>query len=237
MDWNFGVNLFETTTRRRFPAMDALLADHYHKCRRAVERSPGDPDFPVMLARVELAQNAWSAAMVALMGGRGLWKARTQTIRKLIAQLRGEHIGRWVTMVSCTDVLQGTYMPGSPGHLRLFPHGRRPFQQGSTDSRIAAVRTLAASLAAVPAMSAVARLVSAFYSAINTAREEQQDAEGGVSGTSSHQESRRRAAAIALQKNLGRLIEKYAETPDKIMDFFDLKDVKAPRRSEKAMGA
>ena len=171
--------------------------------------------------------------MEASTGGRGMWKARTQTMRKFIAQLRGEHIARWDAMVSCTDVLQGTYMPGSAGHLKIFPHGRRPFQQGSIDSRIAAVRILAASLAEMPAMAGVAGLVNTFYSAIRTVREEQREAEGGVSGKSSHLESRRRAAAIALQKNLGRLIEKYAETPDKIMAFFDLKDVRAPRRKEK----
>ncbi len=237
MDWNFSVNLFETATRRRFPAMDSLLKDHLDKCQGAVERSPGDPDFPVMLARAEEARNAWSAAMTAAMRGRGMWKARTQTMRKFIAQLRGEHIARWDAMVSCTDVLQGTYMPGSAGHLRFFPHGRRPFQQGSIDSRIAAVRTLATGLAEVPAMSAVAGLVNTFYSAIRTVREEQQQAEDEVSGKSSHLESRRRAAAIALQGNLGRLIEKYAETPDKIMGFFDLKDVRPPRREREAQEA
>ena len=209
MDWNLNVNLFETTTRRRFPAMNAILSDHYFKCKGAVERAPGDADFPVMLARAEAAKTAWSAAVVDSITGRGTWKGKTFTMRKLTAELRGRHIGRWDAMVSSTDVLQGSYLPGSPGHLQMFPHGRRPFQQGRIESRIAAVRALAGSLAEVPAMSAVAGLVNAFYSVIKTARDEQLLAGGGVSGKSSQLESQRKAAAIALQKNLGRLIEKY----------------------------
>ena len=41
----------------------------------------------------------------------------------------------------------------------------------------------------------------------------------------------------AQMQRTSEFIEKYAETPDKIMGFFDLKDVRTPRRGKKGTEA
>ena len=233
MDWNLSVNLFETTTRRRFPAMNALLEDHWSRCCAAVKREPADADFIVMKGRAEAARTAWRTEYIAWTASRGRYKGRTQAMQKLIADLRGEQISTWDIMVQATDTLQRTWRRGSPGHTMLFPQGRRPFQQGGIDERIAAVATLALTLSQVPVFAPVAALVSAFHSALRSARDEQQGLEGEVETGSGDVEAQRRAAAVMLQKNLGRLFEKYAETPGLIMTFFDLRDVRQPQKKAK----
>ena len=232
MDWNLTANLFETTTRRRFPAMHSLLEDHYWKCKGAAERNPADEDFAVMLTRVTAAHAAWNSTSGSRMVCLGQYKSKTYTMRKVIADLRGKHIAKWDAMVSSTDALQESWLPGTPGHLQFFPNGRKPFQQGPVESRIRSVDALAKGLTGVPVMATVAGLVTAFHSVIRTARTEQQAAGAAFSSRSHELETQRKAAAIVLQKNMARLMEKYAERPEKILTFFDLKNVRAKRRKK-----
>ena len=233
MDWNVTVNLFETTTRRRFPALHGLVEDHYAKCGGAVQREPGDADFLVMRDRITAARAAWGEAYTAWQVARGRYKGRTRRMQELLAKLRGEHIGTWDVMVSATEVMERKWLPGTPGHTGLFPQGRRPFQQGAIDERIASVETLALGLARIPAMSGVHGLVEAFAGVLREARDTQQEAEAEVDMLSTELENQRRSAAVVLQKNLARLMEKYAETPQFILTFFDLKDVRGRRRKSK----
>jgi len=231
MDWNITVNLFETTTRRRFPALHGLVEDHYARCVAAVQRAPGDADFIVMRDRIVAARGAWLGAYTAWQVERGLYKGRTQRVRELLAELRGKRVALWDVRVSATDVDAGTWLPGSPGHVKLFPQGRRPFQQGGIEERIAAAGALASLLEEEPALTATGALVRAFHTELVAARDAQQRTEAGVDVLSTNVEQQRKAAALVLQKNLARLMEKYAETPELILTFFDLRDVRSrPRR-------
>ena len=163
-------------------------------------------------------------------------RGRSHGVRALLEELRGKHIALWQLMVQNTDLEQGSWLKGTPAFSTLFPNGRRPFQQGGIDSRIEAVGALADKLEQIPAMEPVAMLVRKYFRRLGDARKSQQQERGTKKERSAALEDQRRSAALALYKNMARLMEKYAETPDRILTFFDLRNVRQPFRRKSATG-
>lgn len=220
------VNFFETATRRRFAVMDLLIRDHAARCASHAGRTPGDAELAAISSRATAACTAWEIAYLHWRSSRGTCKGRAHGVRELLSDLRGRHIALWQVMVQNTELAQRTWLKGTTAFRELFPLGRRPFQQGGIDARIAAVVTLAGDLAKIPSMGPVAALVRDFKTALENARRVQHMEKESVGMRSRGVEAQRRAAALVLYKNMARLMEKYAESPRVILTFFDLKDVK-----------
>lgn len=234
MNWDVAMNLFETTTRRRFAVMDALVRDHADRCANHVREHPGDPELAAISSRATAACTAWEIAYLHWRSSRSTRKGRTHGVRELLTALRGRHIGLWQVMVQNTDVEHGTWLKGSPRFASLFPQGRRPFQQGSIDSRTGAVAELADRLERISELASVAVVVRAFHARLVEARNARRQAEESAGVRSGGVEAQRRAAALVLYRNMARLMEKYAETPELVLTFFDLKQVKrSPRETNR----
>jgi len=232
VNWNVTTNLFETATRRRYAVMDALIRDHAARCSARPGREVHDPELAAISARATAACTAWEIAYLHWRTGRSTQRGRTHGVRELLEDLRGKRIGLWQVMVQNAEIDQRVWLKGSTGFASLFPDGRRPFQQGGIDSRIAAVAALAAKLAEIPAMAHVADLVSAFSDRLTNARKSQQQEGGSRELRAAALEAQRRAAALVLYRNMARLMEKYAETPAVILTFFDLRNVRNPPRKK-----
>jgi hypothetical protein len=221
MTWDFASNPFETFTRRRFAAMDSLLADHVARCASQMAQSPRDPDVSIIYRRAMEARTAWNVAYLKWTVSRRTHKGRTFAVNQLVAELRGRQIGLWQIMVQKTDLENRTWLKDSPAFTALFPHGRRPFQQGGIDVRLAAIVNLSAALAGTTSLTEVHHAVSLFHTSLTTARMLQQEVHATMTQASAALEMQRKSAAETLYRNMARLMEKYAGTPDAIWNFFD----------------
>jgi hypothetical protein len=230
VNWDITTNLFETTTRRRFAVMDTLIRDHAARCAAHAGRETRDPELATISARATAACTSWEIAYLHWRTSRSTQRGRTHGVRELLKDLRGKRIALWQVMVQNTEIDQRSWLKGTPGFASLFPAGRRPFQQGSIDSRIAAVATLAGRLAQIPSMAPVTLLVRTFLDEVTNARRSQQHEGSSREMRAAAVEVQRCAAALVLYKNMARLMEKYAEAPNLILTFFDLTDLKKPPR-------
>jgi hypothetical protein len=201
--------------------MDVLLADHLSKCVIQAAKRPADPDVLVIYQRAMTARTAWNVAYLKWSVSRRTQKGRTFAVNQLVARLRGREIGLWQIMVQQTDLEKRTWIKGSLAFLDLFPHGRRPFQQGAIEARQAALCDLADALRAHPSLTDIAGLVRAFQTELSTALTLQREAQAAVIQASAELEIQRKAVAGTLYRNMARLMEKYAETPSAIWDFFE----------------
>ncbi|HEX2748970.1 MAG TPA: hypothetical protein VHM91_13275 [Verrucomicrobiales bacterium] len=216
-------NPFETLTRRRFAVMDGLLSGHDARCVSQISQFRNDPDFAVIYGRVMEARTAWNVAYLRWTVSRRTHKGRTFAVNQLIAELRGRHIGLWQLMIERTDLENQTWIKGTPAFERLFPEGRRPFQQGGIDSRLNAVGGLCAALDGIPALTDVRRAVGIFHTMLTTARRLQLEVSVEMKLASAALETQRRSAAGTLYRNMARLMEKFADDPPAVRKFFDPK--------------
>ncbi len=235
MTWDLTTNPFETLTRRRFTAMDTILADHANRCAERLERALGDQDLKLLHQRAIAARAAWNVIYVRWSVGRRTHKGRTFALSQLIADLRGSRIPLWQVMIQRTGLEHPQWMKGGGGFEALFPDGRRPFQQGGVEARIAAVSRLTAATATVPELAEVHTAAHTFLLTLTTARTLQQEARGSTSHASGEIERQRKDAALVLYRNMARLMEKYAESPASLWHFFDRKLLaRAPVRAAMA---
>ena len=200
--------------------MDILLADHTSRCASHAVQSR-DVDFTAMHQRAMAARTAWNVAYLEWTVSRRTHKGRTFAVNQLVAELRSRQISLWQVMVQKTDLENRTWLQGSPAFETLFPHGRRPFQQGGIDARLAAIANLSSALAGAPALTDVCLAVRTFHTALITALTLQHEVQTTMSQASAAIEVQRKAAAAALYRNMARLMEKYADTPEMIWNFFD----------------
>ena len=75
---------------------------------------------------------------------------------------------------------------------------------------------------AVPALTTLAATVGTYHTEMKTLRDAQQAAEQTVDNNAALLEIQRLAAAAMMYKNLGRLMEKFSDTPVRVEDFYDM---------------
>lgn len=225
-------NPFETATRRRFTGMDVTLRAHAERCAQMAAHHAGDNGLAVISARATAALGSWKTAFNRWQHSRSSQKGKTRQLNALLVDLRGRQIGKWQVMVQNTGLDDGKWLKGTPAFEDLFPRGRRPFQQGSLAARAAAVESLAAALGRNPELAAVATAVRKFHASLQTALEGREAGGESPRNCARTLETQRKAAALVLYKNMARLMEKYAESPGTILQFFDLSEMKKPRRRD-----
>ncbi|HWB02977.1 MAG TPA: hypothetical protein VG796_08140 [Verrucomicrobiales bacterium] len=233
MRWTLAENPFEVLTRRRFTGMDVLLADHLSKCGLEAAKRPTDAELSTIHQRAMAARTAWNVAYLRWTVSRRTHKGRTFAVNQLVSQLRGRQIGLWQVMVQQTDLANRTWLKGSLAFSDLFPQGRRPFQQGAIEARQGALCDLASALEVHPALTDIALLVRAFHTELATALTLQREAQAAMMQASAELEKQRKTAAGALYRNMARLMEKYADNPAVIWNFFERKLI-SKRPAEKA---
>ena len=226
IEWHYKENQFDTVTRNSFKLMHILANDHHSKAEQALSITPADDDLTVVFGRIAAALTDWDTKYETWQACRATYKSRTLLVTNLLDQLSSQKIRIWESAVSGVDALNGTFVAGSVNYTDIFPNGREPFQKGTMDSRITAMSVLLAKLtpyvATFPAMDAVADAVQAFRDTVVAARASQQNAEGDVDAKSTALHACRAGVALAMYRNLGRLMEKYGADPDNLEDFYEL---------------
>ena len=111
-------------------------------------------------------------------------------------------------------------VPGGDGRLHHSPAQRpRPVPKGCLCLPLAEVKALQNRLLALTTLAAT---VGTYHTEMITLRDSQQAAEQAVDNNAALLEIQRLAAAAMMYKNLGRLMEKYSDTPVRVEDFYDM---------------
>ena len=215
-NWQFAHNTFVSVTATSYKLMNILLSDHNTR----IGAITGDSDFMAMVSRTTPVKTAWDTAYTAWISSKATYKGRTELWEAKLADLSSLRIKQW-------DIAsQGVFLDGTGDYTILLPNGRGPFQKGAYDLRLAEVKALQNRLLAVtpavPALTTLAATIGTYHTEMKTLRDAQQAAEQAVDNNAALLEIQRLAAAAMMYKNLGRLMEKYSDTPVRVEDFYDM---------------
>ena len=215
--WHYLENQFVSATRKSFKK--AFKLSNYHDAYLLKMKTdfPADPDWTTLYDRYHVlhlslvqAYNAWVAA-----GGQS--EGQTLNLDQML-ELLVERVNLWDAMVQTEPGFQ----KGTANYKAVFPDGRKPFNSGGKTERVNAVSALSTKMQPYAALATVKGLVDLFATDINNARDTQEGAKGGKKSASIDVDSKRIVAMTGQYRNLGLLMDKYADTPEVIAPFFDL---------------
>lgn len=185
-----------------------------------------DPEIAAFLAIFAPIDDAFANAYTAWFNAGAFYKGATISFENLLSVLSKTKLDLWIPQV------QVVFPEGSAEYATLFPKGRTLFTNGSYDIRINAVKSLGTALASYPALAAVKTDVDNFHSDLVDTRTAQQTKEEDVRGKSELLETARVNTAVAMYRILGKLMAKFAETPEAIAKFFDLALIQSPPKDK-----
>ena len=214
--WHFARNTFTSISGQSNKLANILIVDHFSR----LGAITGDTDFMAMVSRTTPVKTAWDGAYVTWISSKGVYKGRTELWVAKLADLSSLRIKQW-------DIaIQAVFLEGTGDYTMLLPNGRGPFQTGAYDLRLAEVKALQNRLLAVtpavPALTTLAATIGTYHTEMTTLRNNQQTAEQLVDNNASLLEIQRLAVCAMMYKNLGRLMEKYSDTPVRVEDFYDM---------------
>ena len=121
--------------------------------------------------------------------------------------------------------------------MALLPNRRNPFQKGTYEEKISALKSLSKNLENDTALSAVLADIDLFITQISDARNNKQKLDEAVSLQSQRVDEARLECAITMYANLGGLMQHFCKTPAAISRFFDLKAIRSkPRKTNENDG-
>lgn len=213
--WIYANNTFDVQTRNSFKKMLTLTLDHYGKLVLATASNsdfvPLRDDYEPFHLEYQNDYNAWVTAG-------GVHEGSTLSVEELLEQLNTE-LRSWEATV------RYVFPEDSPQERSIFPNKRAPYQTGTYEQRISAVKGLSIYLAtfvAEPLLVALSTTVMDFYNTIEAARLAQTGNELGISSRSAALERARINCATAMYGNLGQIMYIYRENPVEIEQFWDL---------------
>jgi hypothetical protein len=212
MEWHYLQNQFDNATDGSFRLMLTVTNDHYAK----LQAQQADADILALLNRTQPVHEGYLDQYSAWKSSEGLYKAATDATEALLEQLSSTLARQWDTAIMVQ------YDKGTSEHTALLPNGRIPFQQGTRDERVAAVKTLGLTLADFAPLAALKVLVDDFHTTLKDARDAQQSKEQLADQQRTDMETARLAIAVMQYRNLGSLIDKFGATPDQVFNYFEV---------------
>ncbi len=217
--WIYISNTFEVITRNSYKLCDILLRDHVARATKKLANNPGDTALQIIQGEAASELSLWASAHLSWTLARGTYRGATQTVEELLTGIAGR-LDEWIVEIQAAGVGK-PYMEGKPGYTVLFPEGRQALTRGAYEQRILKLTALGAALTAQAPLAAVATQVNTYAGTLAAARSTQQGAEGNVEDLSDALEVRRKAACLAMYRNLGRAMTKYGPEPV-VETFFDM---------------
>ncbi len=214
-EWIFCINTFEVQTRNNYKKMLSLSLDHYGKLVHAAVTVP--LLIPVRDSYAPL-HTAYQNAYAAWKGAEGIHEGSTLSVEGMLTQLNTE-VRSW------EGTVRYVFPEDTPSERAIFPNKRAPFQTGTYEQRISAVKTLGDLLATFttqPLLVSLSTTVLTFYNTIEAVRLLQTGNEIGITEKSTFLEINRRECAIGMYGNLGQIMYLMRELPTEIEQFWDM---------------
>jgi hypothetical protein len=217
--WHYLSNSFLSATEESFKKALSLTNDHLAK----LTANEADPDILVMKTDYLPLHDTFVTVHNQLASKEGIYSGKTKTMEELLDDLSQTHINTW------RGVVFAVFPEGSNDAQAIFPNDRKPFQKGTYDKRIEAVDSLRMTLETYtthPTLVTLAGTVGSFYIVLTGARALQQTDEGSVATLRGNLKAAHRNMCIGMYRTLGRLMAKFAATPEVINNYWDLKLVR-----------
>ena len=216
-NWNYASNTFEVSTRNSAKKMSILAPDHLSK----LQAESSLPAIAALIPDTQAAVNDFALSYNHWIATNGLYKGETNRFTNLLAELSSLKIKQWEAQI------QVVHLEGTSDFIALLPNGRKPFQSGAYDTRIAEVGAFAERLSSYPALAALQLAVDTYRASLLAARDLQQQKEGLVNQASNTLNTIRKEMANQMYKNLGLLMAHYYLSPLSIERFYDLELIRS----------
>jgi hypothetical protein len=214
--WQYIQNPFDNSTKDNYKKFFEISQHHLN----ALNTRIGDAFFDALIADYLPKHNGYRDLYNLHQTSEGTQKGKTATFEQLLDTESSTKIREW-------DIaIQGVHAQGSGRYIELLPNRRKPFQSGTRDERVNAVRNLSLAIGTDAALAAVKTDVDAFYGELTLARSTQQTTITATSEFSEDLEDARVVGAQGMYKNLGALMNKYYNDTDAIVPFFDLEKIR-----------
>ena len=213
--WKFLINTFYVRTWKSFKNALTLTQDHLAK----LTANEGDADIAAIKTAYLIVHNAFVTAYNQLNSKLGIYHGKTQTFEEMLEELGGEKINEWRGQVFAV------FPEGTADALAIFPRDRQPFQQDTYDQIVENVKALSLTLATYitkPTLVTLSATVDAYYITFSGARALQQTDEGSVDTLRSNLRAAHKLMCDGMYKDLGLLMAKYYQTPERVEDYYDL---------------
>ncbi len=211
-DWQYVQNQFLNALQNSYKATNIFAKDHVS----SLANIKTDADIIMLFNRTITVYDNFQIKYTAWKKAVSFYKGATAVVDTMLMNYRTSSVARW-------DIkIQSEYMAGTAEYLTLIPNGRTGMYEGGKDSQIQAIRTLAESLKEYPTLTALQIEVNDFYIGIEKARDTQQQREQTVQDTAEELRKAQTAICVMMYRNLGILMDKYAEDPHVIINFYQL---------------
>lgn len=221
LTWHYLVNQFLNATKENYKK--ALKLSNYHDAYllKMMNENPMDPDWATLYNRYHPFHLSYVSEFTKWKTAGGVQKGQTLNLDQMLVLLISK-VNKWDVAVQNV----AGFEKGTPNYLTIFPQGHKPFTQGAATARINTVKVLGETLEPFslvnPSILVIKGEVDLFYSQIDTARDTQEGAKGGTKQKSEEVENKRVEVMTEEYRDLGFLINKSAEDPERIAPFFEL---------------
>lgn len=220
--WHYLINTFLVVTASNYKKALSLGVDHLAK----LVANQSDAFIAAMVATFDPVMQAFMAAQQNLDAALGDYKGETQSVEGLFKLMNDEKLSYWEGQVFYF------YPKGSDQATQLLPKGRGPFQTGTYEQRILAIKTFGDKCALITNLVPLSVNVLAFHTQIASARALQQSSgEGQVATLRTLRETARVMLCTEMFSNLGLLMSHYKTNPTQVGNYFDLTLVRSKSKS------
>lgn len=211
--YRFFINPFLVATRYSYKKALSLGVDHKSK----LIANQSDPVVAAMLVSFDPVLQSYLATDQNLASAEGTYEGKTQTVEELFELMNDEKLAYW------EGQLFVHYPKGTASATNLLPDSRKPFQKGTYEQRIQAIKVLGDKCALDALLVPVSVNILAFHTQIESARQLQQSqGEGAVENLRTLRETARVLLCQELYGNMGKLMHLYRANPIAISNYFDI---------------
>lgn len=211
-DWQYIQNQFLNALENSYKSTNIFAKDHVS----SLANFKTDTDIIALFNRTEPVYDAFQVKYTLWKKAVSFYKGTTSVVDNLLLNYRVTLVPRW-------DIkIQSEYMASTPEYLTLIPNGRTSMYTGGKDTQIQTIRTLSESLLEYSNLATLQTEVNDYYVKIEKARDTQQQQEQTVQDAADELRKAQTAVCVMMYRNLGRLMDKYAEDTLFITKFYQL---------------
>jgi hypothetical protein len=223
-NWSYVQNPFDNATKRNFKKMLRLSTDHFHKLESAIHT---DIFVKQLYLEAVPAFEQYTQTFQNAITFKAAYRMHTNKLERQMELLSSDKIKRWDIQI------QSVYLDTDPEYLAILPNHRTPFQKGAYEMRVNECFSLAAKIAAFPALNQTQTDVLTFSQLLKQTRNDQQSAEKQVADVSTNLEKARLKLAKAMQKVFAGLMYYYSDELEKVENFYELQHLRATNTTNK----
>ena len=213
--WKFISNQFIVVAGRS--NRKGLILSNYHLAAllKYKTANPNDVDINKMHTRYNPLANVLANNYQEWKGLGGTKEASTLNVDQLLATLPTK-LDIWEPAILVK------FSKKTPGYKAIMPKGRSGISRGNKEDKIVAVNNFAKALKEIPDLAPIKAQVDAFCDLLQAARSTQLGNKSAIKQGSNAVAEAVTDCMVMMYRNLGLLMDKFADNPTIIETFFDL---------------